>query len=80
MKNIMKFAKNPEEPGNKLNNQRGPADLREWLSLVERDGGLLTIDAPVSANEELAATTYMAAQNEASPALLFTNIENDKSS
>ena len=79
MKNIMKFAKNPEEPGNKLNNQRGPADLREWLSLVERDGGLLTIDAPVSANEELAATTYMAAQNEASPALLFTNIENDKS-
>ena len=60
-------------------NQRGPADLREWLSLVEADGGLHRITAPVSAHEELAAATYMAAQDEAAPALLFENIAGDES-
>ncbi len=59
-------------------NQRGPSDLREWLELVKNDGGLHEVDAEVSVNEELAAATYMAAQDEKSPALLFTNIKGDK--
>jgi len=60
-------------------NQRGPRDLREWLELVEADGGLHRITAPVSADEELAAATYMVAQDEASPALMFENVLGDES-
>ncbi len=55
-------------------NQRGPRDLREWLDLVEADGGLKRITAPVSAKEELSALTLMVAQDENSAALLFENI------
>ncbi|MBM3606891.1 MAG: UbiD family decarboxylase, partial [Alphaproteobacteria bacterium] len=55
-------------------NQRGPRDLREWLDLVEADGGLKRISAPVAAREELSALTLMAAQKENSPALLFEQI------
>ena len=55
-------------------NQRGPADLREWLQLVEADGGLKRISAPVRAKEELSALTLMVAQDENSQALLFENI------
>lgn len=60
--------------GKQGDNQKGPRDLREWLQLVEADGGLKRIAAPVSAREELSALTLMVAQDEASPALLFENI------
>ena len=55
-------------------NQRGPADLREWISLIDQDGQLHRVTAPVSAHEELAAATYMAAQSEGARALLFDHI------
>ena len=60
-------------------NQRGPRDLREWLSLVEADGGLHRVTAPVSAKEELSAATYMVAQDADSPALMFENVIGDES-
>lgn len=66
-------------PPSARDNQRGPRDLREWLELVEADGGLHRISAPVSAREELAATTYMVARDENSPALMFENVEGDAS-
>lgn len=59
-------------------NQRGPADLREWLALVEADGGLHRVTAPVSAHEELAAATYMVARDKNSPALMFENVIGDE--
>jgi UbiD family decarboxylase len=65
-------AQQSARPG--FDNQRGPRDLREWLDLVEADGGLKRISAPVSAREELSALTLMVAQQENSPALLFENI------
>ena len=52
-------------------NQRGPRDLREWMDAIEADGSLLRVSAPVNVQEELAAATYMVAQEENSPALLF---------
>lgn len=55
-------------------NQKGPKDLREWLDLVEADGGLKRISAPVSMKEEMSALTYMVAQDEHSPALLFEKV------
>lgn len=58
-------------------NQNGPRDLRAWLDCIEADGGLLRVTAPVSASQELAAATYMAARDENSPALLFENIAGD---
>ena len=60
-------------------NQRGPRDLREWMDAIEADGSLLRVSAPINVQEELAAATYMVAQEENSPALLFENIENDNS-
>lgn len=58
-------------------NQRGPRDLREWLDLVEADGGLQRITRPVAAREELSALTLMAAQRDNSPALLFEQISDN---
>jgi UbiD family decarboxylase len=60
-------------------NRRGPEDLRAWIEAVENDGGLHRVTAPVSAHEELAAATYMVAQDEDAPALLFENIADDES-
>ena len=54
-----------------------PRDLREWMDAIEADGGLLRVTAPVDPQEELAAATYMVAQDENSPALLFENLEGD---
>jgi 4-hydroxy-3-polyprenylbenzoate decarboxylase len=62
----------------RTDNQRTPRDLREWLSLVEADGGLHRVTAPISAKEELAAATYMVARDENSPALMFENIIGDE--
>ena len=67
----------PEGPS-QSDNQRGPRDLREWLSLVEADGGLHRVTEPVSAKEELSAATYMVARDENSPALMFENIIGDE--
>jgi UbiD family decarboxylase len=52
----------------------GPRDLREWLERVEAAGQLKRIAAPVDPDEELSAITYMAARDEASPALLFEGL------
>ena len=60
-------------------NKVGPRDLRAWMELIDADGGLLRVAAPVDADEELGAATYMAARDEASPALLFENIAGDAS-
>jgi 4-hydroxy-3-polyprenylbenzoate decarboxylase len=57
----------------------GPRDLREWLALVEKDGGLHRITASVDADQELAAATYMTARDENSPALMFETIKDDES-
>src|SRR6185312_10563504 len=54
-------------------------DLREWVALIERNSELQRIGKEVSADEELAAITYMATRNEKAPALLFENIAGDKS-
>jgi len=59
-------------------NKTGPRDLRAWLELVEADGGLLHVTAPVNADEELTAATYMVAQDENSPALMFDNVTGDQ--
>ena len=50
-------------------------DLREWLSLVEANGLLKRIEAPVDPDEELAAITFMATRREDAPALLFNNLQ-----
>ncbi len=47
------------------------------MDAIEADGGLLRVTAPVDPQEELAAATYMVAQDENSPALLFENLEGD---
>jgi UbiD family decarboxylase len=54
-------------------------DLREWLSLIERNGLLQRIDKPVDADEELAAITFMATRRDDAPALLFENLAGDRS-
>jgi len=59
-------------------NQRGPRDLREWMEVIEAEGELHRISVAVNSQEELAATTYMVARDENAPALLFENIEGDK--
>ena len=69
----------PVKSAARTDNQRGPRDLREWLDLVEADGGLHRVTAPVDKCEELAAATYMVARDENSPALLFENIVGDDS-
>ena len=53
-------------------------DLREWIALVEANGLLKRIDAPVDADEELAAIAYLATRREDAPALLFDNITGDR--
>ena len=54
-------------------------DLREWIALIERNGELQRIGNEVSADEDLAAITYMATRQEKAPALLFENIAGDRS-
>lgn len=49
-------------------------DLREWLQLVDAHGALKRIAAPVEADEELGAITYLATRQENAPALLFDNV------
>ncbi len=57
----------------------GWRDLREWISLIEANGLLKRISAPVNPDEELAAITYMATRREDAPALLFNNFPGDRS-
>lgn len=52
--------------------RRGARDVREWLDRVEAAGELKRIDSPVALDQELAAITCMAAQNEDAPALIFS--------
>lgn len=52
-----------------------PADLREWLSLVEANGQLCRVQEPVNLKEELGAITYMVARGEGGPALLFDRFD-----
>ncbi|MEI8152626.1 MAG: UbiD family decarboxylase [Hyphomicrobiales bacterium] len=54
-------------------------DLREWIVLLERNNELKRIGRPVDADEELGAITYMATRSEKSAALLFENMNGDKS-
>jgi 4-hydroxy-3-polyprenylbenzoate decarboxylase len=65
--------------GEMSNMKAGPRDLRDWLSLIEAEGDLHRITAPVDADEELSAITYMATRDEAAPALLFENIRGNES-
>jgi dephospho-CoA kinase len=46
-------------------------DLRDWLDLVEANGLLKHIAAPVEPDEELGAITLLATRREDAPALLF---------
>jgi 4-hydroxy-3-polyprenylbenzoate decarboxylase len=57
----------------------GWRDLREWLALIERNGLLKRITAPVDPDEELAAITFMATRREDAPALLFEKPLGDRS-
>jgi UbiD family decarboxylase len=54
------------------------SDLRSWLALIERHGLLKRIKATVDPDEELSAITFMAAQDEKAPALLFEKLVGDK--
>jgi 4-hydroxy-3-polyprenylbenzoate decarboxylase len=56
----------------------GWRDLREWLALVEANGQLKRITAPVDPDEELAAITFMATRREDAPALLFERPAGDR--
>src|SRR5215831_15298721 len=49
----------------------GWRDLREWLSIIERQGLVQRISCPVDPDEEIAAITFMATRREDAPALLF---------
>ncbi len=53
-------------------------DLRDWLALVDDNGGLLRIKLPVDPDEELAAITFMATRRENAPALLFETLSGDR--
>jgi UbiD family decarboxylase len=50
-------------------------DLRGWLGLIERNGLLKRVSAPVDLEEELSAITFLATRSEAAPALLFENLK-----
>ncbi len=52
-------------------------DLREWLSLIDKQGELHRIDATVDPTEELSAITYLATRAGGAPALLFERFENN---
>src|SRR5262249_2282754 len=54
-------------------------DLREWLALIEANGLLQRIAAPVDPDEELAAITFMATRREDAPALLFEKLTGERS-
>jgi 4-hydroxy-3-polyprenylbenzoate decarboxylase len=47
------------------------ADLREWLSRVERIGELTRVREPVDRDEEMSAIAYLVAKQQPSPAILF---------
>lgn len=59
------------------NRTLGWRDLREWLALVEQQGQLKHIAAPVDADEELGAVTLLATRQENAPALLFEQLQGD---
>jgi UbiD family decarboxylase len=54
------------------------SDLRDWLRLVESDGALKRITSAVDPDEELAAITYLATREGSAPALLFENLDGDR--
>ena len=54
-------------------------DLRDWLDLVEANGLLKHIAAPVEPDEELGAITLLATRREDAPALLFEHLAGDRS-
>src|ERR1035438_9532670 len=47
------------------------ADLREWLSRVEKIGELTRVSQPVDRDEEMSAISYLVAKQKSSPAVLF---------
>ena len=49
-------------------------DLRGWLALLERHGELHRVQGEVDPVEEMSAITYLAAQREDAPALLFDKL------
>lgn len=54
-------------------------DLRGWIEQIEQHGELTRISASVDPDQEMAAVTLMATQQDASPALLFENLRGDNS-
>ncbi|VCU71070.1 Phenolic acid decarboxylase subunit C [Pigmentiphaga humi] len=52
-------------------------DLRSWLDLVERHGGLARIGAEVDPVEELSAITFLGSRQPGSPAFLFDKLTGD---
>jgi UbiD family decarboxylase len=46
-------------------------DLRDWIGLIEAQGLLKRVAAPVDLDEELSAITFLATRAEDAPALLF---------
>lgn len=53
-------------------------DLRQWLDVVERHGGLARIGAQVDPVEELSALTFLASRKPGSPAFLFENVAGNR--
>ena len=52
----------------------GPADLREYIDLIEQAGELKRITAEVDPIEEMAAIVYLAAREVGAPAYLFERV------
>ena len=50
-------------------------DLRDWLAVVEEAGQLHRVTEEVDWDEDLSAITYMVAQQEDSPVLMFENVK-----
>jgi UbiD family decarboxylase len=55
----------------------GWRDLREWLALVDKIGGLKRIAAPVDPIEEIGAITLLATRDDNAPALMFDHMQGD---
>ena len=53
----------------------GPADLREYIDLIEQAGELKRIRAEVDPIEEMAAIVYLAAREVGAPAYLFERVK-----
>ena len=53
----------------------GPADLREYLDVIEAAGELKRITAEVDPIEEMSAIVYLAAREIGAPAFLFERVE-----